>query len=239
MLDQRILRVDEHHRAPIVAAQRGLHRPRQRDAPRFAAQRERREGLVDVGDRIDVEGAERGERVARFPPGAEVDFGAPGDVDAAEVGERPARRRAQLDDVVGDDEIHHARPSTERPTIILWISMVPDATVAACAYRQWSSTAPCSAAPLRASRTLALSSAWNSASATIWSACVTAMRAMLAAVSAGVPSAWRCTTRYARRRATRIASSARTHVARTVAGNSSKLSPSASSSSDSRRSQRA
>ena len=54
-------------------------------------------------------------------------------VDAAEVGEGTPSGCSQLDDVVGEHEIHQGRPTVARPTIMRWISMVPDATVAACA----------------------------------------------------------------------------------------------------------
>ena len=57
------------------------------------------------------------------------------EADAAGVRERPPCRGGQLDDVVGEKGVHQARPTVERPTIMRWISMVPEATVAACAYR--------------------------------------------------------------------------------------------------------
>ena len=56
-----------------------------------------------------------------------------GEVDTAEVGEGAPSGGTQLDDVIGELEIHQGRPTVARPTIMRWISMVPDATVAACA----------------------------------------------------------------------------------------------------------
>ena len=58
---------------------------------------------------------------------------APGEVDATEVGERAPGGGAEVDDVLGELDVHQGRPTVERPTIMRWISMVPDATVAACA----------------------------------------------------------------------------------------------------------
>ena len=71
----------------------------------------------------------------RRPPRApaRVGFGGPGEVDAAEVGERAPGGGAEVDDVFGQFEIHQGRPTVERPTIMRWISMVPEATVAASA----------------------------------------------------------------------------------------------------------
>ena len=60
-------------------------------------------------------------------------FGAARQVDAAEIGEGASSGCTQLDDVIGKHEIHQGRPTVARPTIMRWISMVPDATVAACA----------------------------------------------------------------------------------------------------------
>ena len=108
----------------------------ERDAACLAAQRERGQCLVDARERIDVVRAETAEGVPRAYACGGVGFRFAREVDAAEVGEGAARRRLQLDDVVGDDEIHQPRPRMARPTIMRWISMVPDATVAACAYRQ-------------------------------------------------------------------------------------------------------
>ena len=77
--------------------------------------------------------AERAERVGGRRALARVGFGAAREVDAAEVGEGAPSGRTQLDDVIGKLEVHQGRPTVARPTIMRWISMVPDATVAACA----------------------------------------------------------------------------------------------------------
>jgi len=81
MVDERVARVDEHDRASILPAQGCFHRPWQRDPSRFAAERERGERLVGVGERVDVVGTERTERVTRLLPLRGVGLGAPGEVD--------------------------------------------------------------------------------------------------------------------------------------------------------------
>ena len=133
VVDERVGRVDEHDRRAVDPTQRRLDGVGERDPSRFPAQHERGERLVGVGERIDVEPAERTERVARRRAPARVGFGGAGEVDAAEIGERAPGGGAEVDDVVGELEVHQGRPTVERPTIMRWISMVPDATVAACA----------------------------------------------------------------------------------------------------------
>ena len=133
MVDERVGGVDEHHRRPVDAAQHRLDGIGERDPAGLTAQHERGERLVGVGERVDVEAAERAERLCCRCALAWVGLGATREVDAAEIGERTTGDRTQLDDVVGEQQIHHALPTVARPTIMRWISMVPDATVAACA----------------------------------------------------------------------------------------------------------
>ena len=63
VVDERIGRVDEHHRRAVDAAQGRLDRIGERDPPGFPAQHECGERLVGVGERVDVERAERAECV--------------------------------------------------------------------------------------------------------------------------------------------------------------------------------
>ena len=89
------------------------------------------------GERLELEPAERREHVARGGPRAR------GRPRRAGRGRRRRRRRTragrwpELGDVVGEDGVHHEPAARDRvvarPTIMRWISMVPDATVAACA----------------------------------------------------------------------------------------------------------
>ena len=135
MVDERVGGVDEHDRRAVDPAKRRLERVRERDPSRLPAQRERGERLVGVGERIDARTRRAPERVARRLAPARVGFGARG------RGRRRRRRRTRagrwrprLDDVVGEHGVHHGRVRRSNgPTIMRWISMVPDATVAACA----------------------------------------------------------------------------------------------------------
>ena len=133
MVDERVGRVDEHHRRAVDAAQRRLDRIGERDPSRFPAQHERGERLVGVGERVDVERAERPECVGCRCALPRVGFGAARQIHATEIGEGAPSGCTELDDVIGKHEIHQGRPTVARPTIMRWISMVPDATVAACA----------------------------------------------------------------------------------------------------------
>ena len=134
MVDERVGGVDEHDRRAVDPTQRRLQRVGERDPSRFPAQRRTRRapGRRRPVDRCSNPPSAR-KHVARRRAPARVGFGGAGEVDATEVGERAPGGGAEVDDVVGELEVHQGRPTVERPTIMRWISMVPDATVAACA----------------------------------------------------------------------------------------------------------
>ena len=125
MVDERVGGVDEHHRRAAGAAQRRLDGVGERDPSGLTAQHERGECLVGVGERVDVEAAERPERLGCRRALARVGLGATREVDATDIGERTPGGRTQLDDVVGKQQIHKALSTVARPTIMRWISMVP------------------------------------------------------------------------------------------------------------------
>src|SRR5207244_12966950 len=96
---------------------------------------------VDV---VQTESGQCGRDLAIAP--SRIGFCPAGGVDGAEGGKRLAGGGAQFHGGRGQSWVHDRLPTRARATIVRCPSMVPGATVAACAYRQWSSTAPCSGA---------------------------------------------------------------------------------------------
>ena len=119
------------------------HRVRQRPVARAAAQG--RGGLepVGVGAGVELPRAELGQRWARQRL-AEVRFGFGLLHQLVATGglERPERLPAIFFGVVAEIEDHLAAANRARDSRMRCISMLPDDTVEACEYRQWSSTSP-------------------------------------------------------------------------------------------------
>ncbi len=124
----------ERHAVVGSAEQQGGQRHRQRHpAGRLAEGRRGSQRLVALA-RVEVVDAERLQgRQHLGLPHAGVELGAAGGVDAAERREGAASGGGQLERDVGEGGVHRRLPSSALDTIIRCTSMVPEATVAACA----------------------------------------------------------------------------------------------------------
>ena len=127
--------IEREGNAVLVAEKGAGDGVRQRDPSRFEAQhRGRREG-VEIDPGVDLVEAQRVERGPRRGAPRRIFLTAQHVVTAAEGFEGLTGGGAELDDVFRQRRVHPlaAAPSRSRDTIIRCTSMVPLATVAACA----------------------------------------------------------------------------------------------------------
>ena len=133
MVDERPGRIDECQGYAAHRQQSLDHRMRQRDRASGTAEFGCGQHLVAAGPRVDVPGAELVKSRAGSRTRCVVGLRAQGETDAPErVQPRPGRL-AKGDHVSRKRGAHQRPPSTERATSMRCTSIVPEATVAACA----------------------------------------------------------------------------------------------------------
>jgi hypothetical protein len=120
--------------AGVVAHQGARHRVGEGHAAGGLAQGGGGRQRVGVGPGVEVADAQRVEGAGDVGRAdRRVLLGAPRRVHTAEGGERLGGRRPVLDGLLGQDGVHEPPPSRAFDTIMRCTSIVPDATVAACA----------------------------------------------------------------------------------------------------------